>query len=48
MTIFKRIHYDILKRRNPLAYAKRVGVNCGGAVHLYGRVDWSTEPWIIT
>lgn len=27
MTIFKRIHHAILKRRNPLAYAKLVGVN---------------------
>lgn len=49
MTIFKRIHHAILKRRNPLAYAKLIGVNfpCGG-VHLYGDVNWSTEPWIIT
>lgn len=49
MTIFKRIHHAILKRRNPLAYAKLVGVNFPwGEVHLYGRIDWSTEPWIIT
>lgn len=49
MTIFKRIHHAILKRRNPLAYAKLVGVNFPwGGVHLYGDVNWSTEPWIIT
>lgn len=27
MTIFKRIYHAILKRRNPLAYAKLIGVN---------------------
>lgn len=49
MTIFKRIHHAILKRRNPLAYAKLVGVSFPmGGVHLYGKIDWSTEPWIIT
>lgn len=29
-------------------YAKKIGVNMGKNVHLYGRVSWSTEPWIIT
>ena len=49
MGIFKRIHHAILKRRNPLAYAKLIGVNFPwGGVHLYGDVNWSTEPWIIT
>jgi len=49
VTIFKRIHHAILKRRNPLTYAKLIGVNFPwGGVHLYGRIDWSTEPWIIT
>ena len=49
MNIVKRIHHAIMKRRNPLGYAKLIGVNFPwGGVHLYGNIDWSTEPWIIT
>ena len=49
MGIFKRIHRAILKRRKPIAYAKLIGVNFpDGGLHLYGDVNWSTEPWIIT
>lgn len=33
---------------DPLGYAKSIGVNMSGKVHLYGKVSWSTEPWIIT
>ena len=33
----------------PLKFARRVGVNFeDGELHLYGRVSWGTEPWIIT
>ena len=31
-----------------IKYAKKVGVNMGNDIHLYGRMSWSTEPWIIT
>ncbi|MEG0835539.1 MAG: acyltransferase [Anaerovoracaceae bacterium] len=31
-----------------LKYAKKIGVNMGGSVFLYGSVSWSTEPWLIT
>lgn len=49
MNIFKRIKNKIMRSRNPLAYAKLIGVNFPrGGVHLYGNVSWSTEPWIIT
>ena len=45
----KKIYYAYLKRFNRLKYAKTVGVNfVKGHLHLYGNVDWSTEPWIIT
>lgn len=38
-----------MKHFRSLEYAERVGVNFPrGGLHLYGRVDWSTEPWIIT
>lgn len=38
-----------LQMFKPLEYAKRIGVNMpDGGVHLYGKIAWSTEPWIIT
>ena len=38
-----------LSKLNPIKYAKTVGVNFPeGKLHIYGKVDWSTEPWIIT
>lgn len=49
MKILRRIHRAIMKRRSPLVYAKLIGVNFPeGGLHLYGDVNWSTEPWIIT
>ena len=49
MSIIKRIHHAIMKRKKPLAYAKMIGVNFPlEGLHLYGDVNWSTEPWIIT
>ena len=49
MGIFRRIHRMMLKRMKPLEYAKLVGDNFkSGGVHLYGHVEWSSEPWIIT
>lgn len=34
--------------KGPEAYAKKIGVNILGDIHLYGHIAWSTEPWIIT
>lgn len=40
---------NIYERLWPLKYAKRIGVNFKmGDVFIYGKVHWSTEPWIIT
>lgn len=45
MKIFK----TIIKRFRPLKYAEKIGVNFPrGGLHIYGDVNWSTEPWIIT
>lgn len=34
---------------SPIKYAKKIGVNFpAGGLHIYGRVQWGTEPWIIT
>ena len=36
------------KTHSPVEYARRIGVNFGEGLHIYGDVRWSTEPWIIT
>lgn len=47
--IIQRLKRYYLKKFRPLEYARRIGVNFPeGGVHLYGDVNWSTEPWIIT
>ena len=48
MNIFKKISLRIIKRISPVKYAKKIGVNFGNNLHIYGNVNWSTEPWIIT
>lgn len=48
VTIVKRIYRKYLERINPIMYAQKIGVNFQGKVHIYGQVNWSTEPWIIT
>ena len=43
------IKSKFLATMNPLEYASKIGVNFpGGGLHLYGKVTWSTEPWLIT
>lgn len=33
----------------PVKYATKIGVNFPvGEVYLYGKINWGTEPWIIT
>lgn len=45
----KSIYKMFLMKYKPLAYMKKVGVNFPeGKVYLYGRVEWGSEPWIIT
>lgn len=49
MNIFKKIKHSLYKRLYPLQYIKHVGVNFPhGGVHLYGKIEWSTEPWLIS
>lgn len=46
--------YRIVKRKVyqtlfPMRYLEKIGVNFNrGGVHIYGKVFWSTEPWLIT
>lgn len=45
--IIRYIFNAFYKKLLPVRYAKYIGVNCYDDLHLYGKVDWSTEPWII-
>lgn len=46
---FLKIPFRIYMRKyKPVEWAKRIGVNIGEDVHIYGDIEWSTEPWIIT
>lgn len=47
-SLYRKIYWKIMSRRNPVEYAKKIGVNVGGRLYLYGNIGWSTEPWIIT
>ena len=47
--LVKLIRNRIMQTTNPVGWARRIGVNFPwGQVYLYGRISWSTEPWIIT
>lgn len=48
-TIVKKVYLKAYQRIRPVSFAKAVGVNfVPGTLHLYGHVDWNTEPWLIT
>ncbi len=37
-----------MKKVSPIKFAKKVGVNFGVNFNIYGKIEWGTEPWIIT
>lgn len=44
-----KIYRLILRYLKPYVYMEKVGVNFPqGGVHLYGRIGWNSEPWLIT
>ncbi len=44
----KRYLYKcIIGKVSPVKYAKKIGVNFLGDVHLYGSIHWGSEPWLI-
>lgn len=45
--LFLPVHF-IWNKLSSESYARHIGVNMGKDVHIYGKVHWSTEPWIIT
>lgn len=44
------MYSKIIVKTNPVKYAQKIGVNFKdpSKVHIYGKILWSTEPWIIT
>ena len=45
----RRIYKVFYAKLKPLRYMEKVGINFPrGGVHLYGKVAWGSEPWIIT
>lgn len=45
---YRALYKSIMMKCDRVRYAKKVGVNINGQLHLYGNVYWGTEPWIIT
>lgn len=47
--IYRKIYSTIIGKINPVKFAKKIGVNFPDKqLHLYGKISWGTEPWIIT
>lgn len=45
----KLVRNKIIQKLYPIKYARNIGVNFpDNELHIYGKVIWSTEPWIIT
>lgn len=46
--IWRRLYRFVLVRNNPVKYAKLIGINGFDNGHIYGDVNWGTEPWLIS
>lgn len=46
--IWRKLYRFVYLRRNPVKYAKKIGVNGFENGRIYGNVNWGTEPWLIT
>ena len=48
--IYRKLYAAIIGKFSPVKYARKIGVNFKdpSTVHIYGKVGWSTEPWLIT
>jgi acetyltransferase-like isoleucine patch superfamily enzyme len=48
--IYIKIYHNILAHLNHEAFARKIGVNMGNDIHIYGNpiAMFSTEPWCIT
>ena len=49
MNIFKLLKHRFYSAFKPYKYMEKVGINfTKGTVHIYGHINWGSEPWIIT
>lgn len=45
--IHKMISY-YMRKKNPIEYARKIGVQIGNDCRLIGSPDWGSEPWLIS
>ena len=38
----------IFQKMYPEKYARFIGVNFSDGLQIFGKINWGTEPWIIT
>ena len=48
LKIIKDVYKTLLRKYRPYKYIKKCGMRVGKNLKIYGKVDWGTEPWIIT
>lgn len=48
--VYRKFYAKVIGTLRPVKYAQKIGVNFKdiSTVHIYGKVNWSTEPWLIT
>lgn len=46
--IYRILYSKIIGALKPLKYARTIGVNMKKNCHIYGKVYWGSEPWIIS
>lgn len=47
-SLYRLFYRKTIGKLKPVNFAKKIGVNFGENLRIYGNVTWSTEPWIIT
>ena len=49
MGVFKALHDRYLQLFKPIKWCKKIGLNFdSSSLHIYGKVSFGSEPWIIT
>ena len=48
MSFVKRLIDFIWKYRDPMGYARKIGVSMGTNCRLNGSPNWGSEPWLIS
>lgn len=46
--IYRKLYKFIVESISPITYAKKIGVNIKDGSCIYGKINYSTEPWLIT